>query len=136
MKTVYLAGPMRDYKLFNFPAFFAAAIELRKMGYEVTNPAEYDMAMGMDPSLDVNDPDQVFMDMDIILRQDFRQVLDADIIVFLPGWEASVGARAERVVAHYSGRTIYLYSAPTDTEPARIRLTCYLKPTITFGAKP
>ena len=37
---LYLAGPMRSIKDFNFPAFNAAAAKLRAAGHEVFNPAE------------------------------------------------------------------------------------------------
>lgn len=39
---IYVAGPMRGYKDFNFPAFQAAAKALRDDGHEVFNPAEKD----------------------------------------------------------------------------------------------
>lgn len=136
MKTAYLAGPMRGLKLFNFPAFFAAAIELRRMGYNVINPAEYDMALGMNPSLPVDHPDQISMNMEAILRQDFRQVLKSDAIVLLRGWEKSTGARIERAVAHYSGRKIYLYMAETHLKPAHIIPASRLKPMINYPELP
>ncbi len=107
---IYIAGPMRGLPLYNFPAFFKAAQTLRLQGHTVSNPAETDMALGLDPSKPIDDPDQPgeFLNMREILRNDFRQVLDADAIVLLPGWETSTGATAERVVAHYSGRKIFV----------------------------
>lgn len=40
---IYLAGPMRGYAEFNFPAFHAAAARLREQGHTVFNPAERDI---------------------------------------------------------------------------------------------
>ena len=37
---VYIAGPMSGIENSNFPAFHAAAAELRALGHEVVNPAE------------------------------------------------------------------------------------------------
>ena len=39
---IYIAGPMRGYENFNFPAFDAAAQLYRAIGYEVFNPADKD----------------------------------------------------------------------------------------------
>ena len=39
---IYLAGPMRGYANFNFPAFDYAAAKLRNKGFEVFSPAERD----------------------------------------------------------------------------------------------
>lgn len=100
---------MRGYPLYNFPAFFAAAMHLRSLGHEVTNPAEMDMAKGLDPSIPLDDPNQIPFDMSAILKEDFEEILEGEAIVLLPGWEDSTGGNAERVVAHYSGRGIYLY---------------------------
>jgi hypothetical protein len=45
MNRVYLAGPMRGYSDFNFPAFMAAeALLLEQGAYEVFNPAARDIA--------------------------------------------------------------------------------------------
>ena len=41
-KRLYVAGPMRGIKDFNFPAFDEAATFLRNAGYEVCNPADRD----------------------------------------------------------------------------------------------
>lgn len=40
MRRVYLSGPMTGLPDLNFPAFHAAAAQLRAQGLEVVNPAE------------------------------------------------------------------------------------------------
>lgn len=100
---------MRGHKLYNFPAFFQAAIELRKQGHQVVNPAEIDMALGLNPGIATDDPDQIPFDIESILRNDFQEVLKADAIVLLPGWEDSSGARDEHHIALRTGRKVFFW---------------------------
>lgn len=86
---VYLAGKMRGVPMCNFPAFLAAAANLRERGYEVFNPAEKDLADGFDPS---NDEPR---ELSYYLAVDLPEVLRADGVVLLPGWETSDGCMAE-----------------------------------------
>lgn len=104
---VYLAGPMRGIPHFNFPAFHAAARDLRAAGHEVFNPAEGDIKrLGADPSVDNPTGDVALaakrhgFDRGAALRADIRWILDhAEAICLLPGWERSEGACAECGVA-------------------------------------
>lgn len=73
----------------NFPAFHAEASRLRKLGYEVTNPAEIN-------------PDPLASWLDC-MRADIAQLVYCDAIVFLPGWELSRGANIERDIAFKLG---------------------------------
>jgi nucleoside 2-deoxyribosyltransferase len=88
---VYLAGPMRGYPDNNFPAFHAAAAELRAKGYEVFNPAENDEKMlARGEELTIRN----------CLRLDLEWICtEAEAIVLMPGWQASKGAQAERATA-------------------------------------
>lgn len=110
---IYLAGPMRGHRLFNFPAFFKAELRLRELGYDVVNPAARDMADGMDPS--VTNTSDTF-DLHAAFRFDFQAILDADLVVFLPGWLKSSGANAERVVAYHVGVPCYHYAGDEPEE--------------------
>jgi hypothetical protein len=106
--NIYLAGPMRGYPQFNFPAFYKAAAELRAQGHTVFNPAERDIERdGVDwsevsQSGDINEieasgfdrRDAIFDDLQYIIRE-------ADAIALLPGWEASKGANAELWTAKF-----------------------------------
>jgi nucleoside 2-deoxyribosyltransferase len=96
---VYLAGPMRGYESFNFPAFRAAATELRAKGYEVASPAEHDEAGGFDPSLNSEES----FDLRAAFRWDVAQVLASDAVVVLPGWQVSKGASVEVSLAEVVG---------------------------------
>lgn len=100
----YLAGPMRGHHLFNFPAFFAAALALRGLGHGVVNPAERDMAHGIDPSQDEFSQD---FDLADAFRFDFQAIMNCGNVVLLAGWQASRGVRAELVVAQMTGARIF-----------------------------
>lgn len=107
---LYIAGPMRGRRLHGFPEFFEAALRLREQGHVVYNPAEHDMAQGFDPSLPIDHEDQVFkLDLAKTLNHDAHLILRSDGLVLLPGWEDSVGARFEFVLAYHTGRDLFLF---------------------------
>lgn len=94
----YIAGRMRGQPMLGFPAFDAARDLLLEMGHVPVSPADMDREFGVDGSSDV--------DVDFVhaaLRRDFVAICDCDAIAFLPGWEESSGARAERQVAEAIG---------------------------------
>jgi hypothetical protein len=78
---VYIAGPMTGLPDFNFPAFHAAAVKLRALGFEVENPAE-----------NAEPPCKSWLGY---MRMAVAQVAKVDALVLLPGWEDSRGARVE-----------------------------------------
>ena len=90
-KSIYVAGPMRGYPMFNFPAFDAASAALRAQGWEVFSPAEHDRASGFDPS----NTEMVGFDITAAFRWDLATLLHVDAVYFLRGWEASQGANTE-----------------------------------------
>ena len=102
-KRVYIAGGMRGYENFNFPAFDRAAEQLRAKGWTVLSPAEMDRAIGIDETVEEL-PDNFIFDA---LRRDFAGICTVDAIVFLPGWERSSGARAEARVGLDIGLDFY-----------------------------
>lgn len=102
MITYYLSGPMRGLPDHNFPAFLAVEEALtEKLGkinegrYTIRNPARN---FDGDQSL----PTETYMQADI------QHVLDSDIIVLLPGWEKSEGAKLEVRVAQATGKSFAL----------------------------
>lgn len=89
MTLAYVSGPMTGYPHHNLPAFRAAVANLRAVGYDVLNPARH----GADPAKTWAD----------YLRDDLADVLRAELVVVLPGWECSRGAALGVYVAQQLG---------------------------------
>ncbi len=91
VRTLYIAGPMFGLSDLNYPAFHAAAAELRLLGYEVESPAE-----NKNPSGEWSD----------WMRLGIAQVLRVEGIALLPGWEESKGATLEVHIAKQLGLSL------------------------------
>lgn len=104
--TVYIAGPMRGYPAFNFPAFHGAAKEWYDLGWDVIDPAAMDEAQGFNPETDDVQyaGDFVKRDIDCIMGLD---VENGDGLAVLPGWEKSIGAQAEVALARWRGLPVW-----------------------------
>ena len=111
---IYLAGPMRGIKDFNFPAFFAAADALRAEGHEVFNPAERDVNEFGAERLrsDMGSEEEVSGNLGMSRLSLARHVFTfdthyictlADAVYVLPGWETSKGAKAELALGEAIG---------------------------------
>ena len=114
---IYLAGPMRGYPEFNFPAFHEAARNLRSLGHVVFSPAEKDNERhGKDISSGNATGDVTMAEKDhgfslrVALGDDLAWICaEAEAIALLPGWENSSGAAAEFATAKALGlKFIYL----------------------------
>ena len=121
MRT-YIAGAMRGHEFFNFPAFDAKRDELLAKGYEVVSPADIDRDHGFNPFTLPEDYDWNTIPAGAgtrheILRRDVAELLTCDSIYLLPGWEESVGARAEASLARWAGMYI-MYAAGTKPPTA------------------
>lgn len=104
---VYLGGPMRGIKEFNFPAFHEATAMLRQIGCVVFNPAEKDNERhGVDISKGNATGDEAIasaqhgFNLREALGLDLAWICaEADAIALLPGWRNSKGATAEHATA-------------------------------------
>ncbi|MEG9248036.1 DUF4406 domain-containing protein [Arthrobacter sp. Soc17.1.1.1] len=83
LMAVYIAGPMTGLPDFNYPAFHAAEKQLQDAGYRTLNPAR--------------NPEQ--SSWQGYMRAGLGQLLEADAIALLPGWERSPGANIEKQLA-------------------------------------
>lgn len=106
-KKVYIAGPMRGKKLYNFPEFDRVGGILKSKGYEVFSPADLDREHGFDPWELPKDHDWNTLPEGFDLKQaffrDLGAVAECDFICLLDGWTDSVGARCEYFAARWLG---------------------------------
>ena len=94
---IYIAGPMTGLPEYNYPAFNAAAEELRRQGHEVENPAE--------------NPEPPCRSWEGYMRMAVAQLVRCETVALLPGWEASKGANVEHRLAHDLGLKVLPISA-------------------------
>jgi len=104
---VYIAGPMRGYEKFNFPAFDAARDLALSLGWEPISPADLDRDSGFHEDaapMEALGPEitRQFVDRDTTALLSLRSE-HGDAIALLPGWEKSTGAVAEFFVARWLG---------------------------------
>lgn len=102
--TYYLAGPMRGYDQYNFPAFLTTAAVLRSRGFKIMSPADKDLREGLDPTRPLEEQD---FDLGAAFRWDIKTIVESNGIILLPGWEASAGAGVERITALFCDLEIY-----------------------------
>lgn len=110
--TAYVCGPMSNLPEYNYPAFRAAADDLRGRGYEVVSPVELDEDDGYDFSDDDErkgweKPSEYAQ----FLSRDIKVIVERGVecVVVLPGWERSGGARTEVAFAQALGLPILAY---------------------------
>src|SRR5690242_14496581 len=90
MTTLYLSGPMRSKPNHNRELFLEVEEALFKYGLPLP---EGDSLNVLNPTRNFNG-DQT-LEPSIYMTLDLKQVLDADVIVLLPDWRTSEGARRE-----------------------------------------
>jgi len=124
MLRVYVAGPMRGYPQSNFPMFDACRDQLIRMGWDPVSPADMDRKRdGFDPTKPGFDLAAVeTFDLRRALKRDFIAIMEADGIVFLPGWEGSSGANVERTLGAALDLRAWLY---LPAERVKIRRTAW-----------
>jgi hypothetical protein len=112
---------MSNLPQFNFPAFYAAAKELRAQGFDVVSPAELDDQEDKGAALkstngDVNDRTIVKKTWGDFLARDVKLLSDEGIegIVFLPNWQASKGAKLEAYVGLLQKFRYWTYDPVTN----------------------
>ena len=120
--SIYIAGPMRGYELFNFPAFDEARETLKAGSWDPISPADLDREAGFDPvenpkgidgaPLDWSNPANCLSPkfLQEAMKRDVDAIVqDAGALCLLPGWEKSTGAKAELALARWKNIPVYLY---------------------------
>lgn len=106
-KKIYIAGPMRGYKHYNFLAFDEAEKKLREAGWCPISPAALDRINEgwgkYPPEIKVDD---AFKRR--VMRRDLACVFECDAIYMLKGWGDSDGALAELALAEFLNLEIHL----------------------------
>jgi hypothetical protein len=112
--ALYVAGPMRGYKRYNFDMFEKVTKSLRFSGFKVVSPHEHDLEMGLNPDEMMTDEEEKEF-LKEAFSWDVQAIRMGKGIVLLPGWEKSAGARTEATVALFCGKEIWVWD-PIDTE--------------------
>lgn len=100
---VYIAGPMSGQEDWNFPAFFEAEKQLTELGHEAINPAHNDGETVEEALTSAGSPERPNHSWAYYMRRDLPNVLTADAVCVLPGWQSSKGASLEVEVAQALG---------------------------------
>lgn len=126
-RTIYIAGPMRGKKYFNFPAFDEARDLLQSEGYNVISPADMDREAGFDPLVlgedyDWNDLTKCDFSLSDAIDRDLEALRRCDAIYLLQGWQRSRGATAEKALAEWIGLHVF-YQQEEDILLEALRIT-------------
>lgn len=101
-KTVYLSGPMSGIHVYNAPAFVEAHAALNRMGAAYV----YDPVMQWLETRVEDHEDCMVLCLEKLTdcwATDEGVVRNVDLLVQLPGWDKSEGARLEAAVADACG---------------------------------
>ena len=102
-RSVYIAGPMTGIKNLNRSAFARAAEKLSADGWTVYDPVEIGEMYGTADEIQ-GDPELLAQ----VVKAELGFVARADAIYLLEGWERSVGAKRELLVALGCGLEILI----------------------------
>lgn len=120
---IYIAGPMTGYPKYNFPMFDECKVYLEKLlkdRFEVISPADLNRADGIDENSEV---DNALLRK--IFAKDVQEIATCDLMVMLPRWQLSCGAKIEYQIAHYLGISVNSYepgSMHENNQPALLPL--------------
>jgi hypothetical protein len=98
LHSAYISGPMTGIPKQNYPEFFAYEERWIQAGWQILNPARFNPAIEIhkkDPRIKPGTEESRAAS----IWQDLEAIRETDVILMLPGWERSIGARAELYTA-------------------------------------
>ena len=108
--VLYIAGPMRGHKRYNYEAFAKAQAELERKGWVVINPHAEDLKAGFNvfDLPEDNDWNEYPPDFDAkaCRKRCFEAVEKCDCIFMLEGWNDSTGACGEHAHARWCDKHV------------------------------
>lgn len=104
--NIYISGPMGSKPEFNFPQFKAMEVELYEHSTAILAAYPgYTYINVVNPARNFDGDTQ--LGREVYLELALRQVDAAEVIVLLPDWQGSEGARLETMRAIHNGATFY-----------------------------
>lgn len=98
---VYISGPITSLPYYDaWMRFEGAEYRLRVAGYDVVNPMRN--GLSQDDSWEDH------------MMEDIKLLMGCDVILMLPGWRKSKGARIEHALAKVLGFEILIYKQKED----------------------
>lgn len=88
-RSVYIAGPITGVAKY-WEAFEAADDELSSLGFAVISPARLPLGLRNEQYALIN----------------MASIDAVDVVLFLPGWQDSTGARMEKAYCDYIGKPV------------------------------
>lgn len=100
-RTYYLGGPMTGYLDYNYPAFEAACVRLRGLGFTILSPHE----IPPPTRVDMSEQEKWSWYMD----RTMQLVEQSQGMILLRGWPESKGSVQELMRSIEKGNPIFLY---------------------------
>lgn len=107
--TAYIAGPMTGIQDYNAHTFNKAEEALQEIVEDVINPHNPD---------DIDDDGKANYSREYYIRRAVKQVTEADMMVMLPLWEGSSGAKLEMRIACELNLPIYQFVFQGQSTPS------------------
>lgn len=104
---MYISGPMGGVENYNVKLFDRVAKEMEEVGFEVHNPADYAKRwMEQNGKRDMTDEEY-----GEAMLHSLNNLKTCDVILMLPKWQYSKGAKNELMLALVRGMEVKIYGS-------------------------